>query len=50
MFRKAATLYSKRFTAAAEFNRQIVKLCSRADFDRIAVSYQTRLRKFPGKN
>lgn len=43
MFRKVATWYSKRFGPANEFNKRIVHLSSRAEFDQILESY-TRWR------
>ncbi len=39
MFRKVATWYSKRFGPAAEFNRRIVLLHSRKEFDEIVENY-----------
>lgn len=39
-FRKVAVMYSKRFGPCAEFNRRIVMLNSRAEFDEIAAAYR----------
>jgi len=40
MFRKVATWYSKRFGPAAEFNRRVTALHSRAHFDEIVQHYR----------
>jgi len=40
MFRKVGPWYAKRFGPAAEFNRQIVGLNSRAEFDAVVASYR----------
>lgn len=40
MFRKVATWYSKRFGPAAEFNRRVVNLCTRQEFDEIVEAYK----------
>jgi tRNA-dihydrouridine synthase B len=39
MFRKVAPWYAKRFGPAAEFNRRIVQLSSKAEYDEILGSY-----------
>ncbi len=39
MFRKVAPWYSKRFGPVSEFNRRVVQLVSRAEFDGILHSY-----------
>jgi tRNA-dihydrouridine synthase B len=40
MFRKVAPWYSKRFGPANEFNKRVVQLSSRAEFDEILESYR----------
>jgi tRNA-dihydrouridine synthase B len=40
MFRKVAPWYSKRFGPANEFNKRVVQLRSRAEFDEILESYR----------
>lgn len=40
MFRKVAPWYSKRFGPANEFNKRIVRLASKADFDEILANYK----------
>ena len=39
LFRKVAPWYAKRFGPAAPFNRQVVRLSSRAEYDRIVADY-----------
>src|SRR5438034_3760891 len=39
MFRKVGPWYAKRFGPASEFNRQIVQLSQRAEYDRILEGY-----------
>jgi tRNA-dihydrouridine synthase B len=39
MFRKVAPWYAKRFGPASEFNRRIVQLSSKAEYDEILASY-----------
>ncbi len=46
MFRKVAPWYSKRFGPAAEFNRRVVILHTRAEFDDIVNSYRTWRQQF----
>ncbi|MEO6034216.1 MAG: tRNA-dihydrouridine synthase [Verrucomicrobiota bacterium] len=40
MFRKVAPWYSKRFGPANEFNKRIVRLTSKAEFDEILANYK----------
>lgn len=40
MFRKVAPWYAKRFGPANEFNRRVVRLSSRAEFDEILAHYR----------
>ncbi len=40
MFRKVAPWYSKRFGPANEFNKQIVRLTSKAEFEEILATYK----------
>jgi hypothetical protein len=40
MFRKVAPWYAKRFGPANEFNKHVVLLSSRAEFDRILEQYR----------
>ncbi len=40
MFRKVAPWYSKRFGPANEFNKQIVRLVSKAEFEEILANYK----------
>ena len=40
MFRKVAPWYSKRFGPANEFNKQIVRLVSKTEFDEILANYK----------
>jgi nifR3 family TIM-barrel protein len=40
MFRKVAPWYSKRFGPANEFNKRIVRLASKAEFDEILCNYK----------
>ncbi len=46
MFRKVATWYSKRFGPAAEFNRRIVALGSKAEYLHILEAYRVWRRQF----
>ena len=39
MFRKVAPWYAKRFGPASEFNKRVVRLSSKAEFDEILQSY-----------
>lgn len=46
MFRKVAPWYSKRFGPANEFNKRIVRLASKAEFDEILAHYKTWRAQF----
>ena len=46
MFRKVAPWYAKRFGPASEFNRRIVRLETRAEYDEILRSYVEWRRQF----
>jgi tRNA-dihydrouridine synthase B len=46
MFRKVAPWYAKRFGPANEFNRRVVHLSSRNEFDAILEQYRTWRRQF----
>jgi tRNA-dihydrouridine synthase len=46
MFRKVAPWYAKRFGPASEFNRRIVRLETRAEYDEILRSYIDWRRQF----
>jgi tRNA-dihydrouridine synthase B len=39
-FRKVALEYAKRFGPVSEFNRRIVTLCTRAEFDEVVAAYR----------
>jgi tRNA-dihydrouridine synthase B len=46
MFRKVAPWYARRFGPANEFNRRVVRLSSRAEFDEILEHYRAWRRPF----
>jgi tRNA-dihydrouridine synthase B len=50
MFRKVAIEYSKRFGPAAEFNRRIVRLERRQEFDEIVAAYRHWRAQFLDEN
>jgi tRNA-dihydrouridine synthase len=50
MFRKVAPWYSKRFGPANEFNKRIVRLSSRAEFEEILSDYKKWRAQFVDEN
>jgi nifR3 family TIM-barrel protein len=50
MFRKVAPWYSKRFGPANEFNKRIVRLASKAEFDEILANYKKWRAQFVGED
>lgn len=46
MFRKVAPWYAKRFGPVAEFNKRVVQMSSRAEFDEILARYRTWRAQF----
>jgi tRNA-dihydrouridine synthase B len=46
MFRKVAPWYSKRFGPANEFNKRVVQLTSKSEFDQILRDYLQWRRQF----
>jgi tRNA-dihydrouridine synthase B len=46
MFRKVAPWYAKRFGPANEFNKQVVTISTRADFERVVAHYLTWREQF----
>ena len=50
MFRKVAPWYSKRFGPASEFNKKVVTLSSRAEFDAILENYHQWRLQFLDEN
>lgn len=50
MFRKVAPWYSKRFGPANEFNKRIVRLSSRAEFDEVLSDYKKWRAQFVDEN
>ncbi len=46
MFRKVAPWYSKRFGPANEFNKRVVQLTSKVEFDKILADYLNWRRQF----
>jgi tRNA-dihydrouridine synthase B len=46
MFRKVAPWYAKRFGPASEFNRRVVAISNRADFDRVLAFFLDWRRQF----
>jgi nifR3 family TIM-barrel protein len=50
MFRKVAPWYSKRFGPANEFNKRIVRLSSRAEFEEILSDYKNWRAQFVDEN
>ena len=48
MFRKVAPWYAKRFGPANEFNRRVVRLLSKAEYDEIVLSYVKWREQFLG--
>ena len=46
MFRKVAPWYAKRFGPASEFNKRVVRLSSKAEFDEILQSYMRWREQF----
>jgi nifR3 family TIM-barrel protein len=49
-FRKVAIEYAKRFGPVTDFNRRVVKLSSRAEFDEIVAAYSTWRAQFLDDN
>jgi len=50
MFRKVAPWYSKRFGPAAEFNRHVVRISTRAEFHHVLENYLGWRRQFLDEN
>jgi hypothetical protein len=50
MFRKVAPWYSKRFGPAAEFNRHVVRIATRAQFHDVLENYLRWRRQFLDEN
>src|SRR6185436_4390220 len=50
MFRKVAPWYAKRFGPASEFNRRIVQLASKAEYEQILATYIQWRRQFLDDN
>jgi nifR3 family TIM-barrel protein len=50
MFRKVAPWYSKRFGPAAEFNRHVVRISTRAEFHQVLENYLGWRRQFLDEN
>jgi tRNA-dihydrouridine synthase B len=50
MFRKVAPWYAKRFGPASRFNRQVVLISSRADFQRVLAEYRVWRQQFLDEN
>jgi len=50
MFRKVAPWYSKRFGPAAEFNRHVVRISTRAEFNQVLENYLQWRRQFLDEN
>ncbi len=50
MFRKVAPWYSKRFGPAAEFNRHVVRISTRAEFNQVLENYLGWRRQFLDEN
>jgi nifR3 family TIM-barrel protein len=50
MFRKVAPWYSKRFGPAAEFNRQVVRISTRAQFHEVLDNYLRWRKQFLDEN
>jgi len=50
MFRKVAPWYAKRFGPASEFNRRIVQLASKAEYEQILATYIQWRRQFLDEN
>ena len=46
MFRKIAPWYAKRFGPAAEFNKKVVQMSTRAEFESITANYVVWRRQF----
>ena len=46
MFRKVAPWYAKRFGPAAEFNRHVVRICTRQQFHEVLANYQQWRQQF----
>jgi hypothetical protein len=46
MFRKVAPWYARRFGPAVEFNRRVVQLSSRAEFEKILSEYRAWRQPF----
>lgn len=46
MFRKVAPWYAKRFGPANEFNKKIVRISSKAEFDEVLAGYLRWRRQF----
>jgi tRNA-dihydrouridine synthase B len=50
MFRKVALEYAKRFGPTSEFNRRVVRLATRSEFDEIVVAYRLWRTQFLDEN
>jgi hypothetical protein len=50
MFRKVALEYAKRFGPTSEFNRRVVRLASRSEFDEIVAAYRIWRAQFLDDN
>ncbi|MBV9463505.1 MAG: tRNA dihydrouridine synthase DusB, partial [Verrucomicrobiae bacterium] len=48
MYRKVAPWYSKRFGPVAEFNRRVVQISTREDFERVLADYLAWRAQFAG--
>jgi hypothetical protein len=50
MFRKAALQYSRRFGPCKEFDKRVVRLKTRVEFDEILAAYRAWRRQFLDAN
>ena len=50
MFRKVAPWYSRRFGPVHEFNKQVVRISTRADFERVLAAYIQWRKQFVDEN
>jgi len=50
MFRKVAPWYSKRFGPANEFNKRVVQVCSKAEFQEVLAHYICWREQFVDEN
>src|SRR5512133_31103 len=50
MFRKVAPWYAKRFGPSHEFNKHVVQIATRADFDKVVAVYRLWRRPFVDEN